>query len=134
MPVPRFVLLSRPVVDASGAAFGVDVTWTLVSPNARALGRAPEWFADLDTCRAAILAVVAGTARLKAGLSVLGNQWQWRMELDGLVVAVSSRAYLRQHECDYNIRRFLNALPIAETAASVRNVRNRSAWRIGTPS
>ena len=130
MAVPRFVFLSRPVVDEAAEVIGGDVTWMLVSPNARMLGRAADWFADYEACRTALALLPAHRDELKSVIFVADGQWNWRVEIDRVVVAVSSRSYLRQHECDYNLRRFLDALPTAEIAPAVRIVRNRDTWRV----
>ena len=130
MAVPRFVFLSRPVVDETHEVIGGDVTWMLVSPNARVLGRAADWFVDYETCRTALTLLPTQRDLLKSVISVVAGQWHWRIEIDHVAVAVSSRSYLRQHECDYNLQRFLDALPTAAIAPAVRIVRNKDAWRI----
>lgn len=126
---PRFVFLSRAVANQHGDVIGENVTWMVVSPNSRPLGRAADWFADYDECRNAALPLRERAAELRIVISIAHGQWQWRGELAGRSVAVSTRLYLRQHECDYNSRRFLEALPDAQIIAGVRTVRNGSpAW------
>jgi hypothetical protein len=122
MAGPRFVFLSRAITNPHGDTVGEDVTWMIVSPNSRPLGRSAVWFADYDECRAAVLPLRERSEELRIAISVSRGQWQWRGDLGGLPVAVSTRSYLRQHECDYNSHRFLEALPNAQIASGVRVV------------
>ena len=46
------------------------------------------------------------------------------MRLLAPTVAVSTRTYLRQRECDYNLSRFLEAVPEADVAPAVRVIRS----------
>lgn len=120
----RFVFLARPVVDVHAEVVGTDVTWMLVSPNARPLGRADHWFPDYESCSAAVPLLRESRDRLRIVISVSRGNWDWRLDLDGIPMAVSSRSYLRQHECDYNVRRFLEAVPAATVMTSIRSIRN----------
>jgi hypothetical protein len=121
---PRFVFLSRTVTDENGGTIGEYVTWMVVSPNSRPLGRAADWFVRYDDCRDAVLAVRERAGELRIVISVAGSDWHWRGTVDGIPVAASTRAYLRQHECDYNAQRFLEALPEAQILTAVRAVRS----------
>jgi hypothetical protein len=121
----RFIFLSRFVLDASGAVADDILTWMLVSPNHRPLGRAATYFASDEACRVAALRLRAHAGRLRTGASVdPGGHWVWRADLDGITAAVSTRTYLRQQECQYSLRRFLEALPVAEPATGIRTVRS----------
>ncbi|GAA3269102.1 hypothetical protein Dvina_06155 [Dactylosporangium vinaceum] len=114
---PRFIFLAivAPDDDDSGAGPQQRAAWVLCSPNNRILGRGEHAFATEAECREAVLAVVAGVDRLTAVSTALGTSghWVWRVELDGVPVAVSHRSYLRARECQYNVGRFLAALPAA---------------------
>ncbi len=120
----RFVLLSRRTADASTDVVTEPVTWLLVSSNSRPLGRAVRWFGDVPQCRADIDAIRDRRDQLTVVLSVVkgSGQWQWRIDCDRVPVAISSRTYLRQHESDYNVRRFMEALPGAEIMTTLRIV------------
>jgi hypothetical protein len=101
------------------------LTWMLVSPNNRPLGRAAGYFDDDEECRDAVLGLRAHAARVRATTAVEpGGHWGWRVSLDGTAAAVSTRTYLRQQECQYSLSRFLEALPVAGLAAGVRTVRS----------
>ncbi len=41
-------------------------------------------------------------------------------------MAEASRVYVRQYESDYNMRRFLEALPVADIPSTVRTIRGSS--------
>ena len=56
---------------------------------------------DIDRCRSVVELVK----------SPLG--WTWRLELDGTKVAVASRLYSVERVSDYNLRAFLNTVPVA---------------------
>ncbi|PZG08647.1 hypothetical protein C1I95_29815 [Micromonospora craterilacus] len=57
------------------------------------------------------------------GTVEMTGQWIWRLELNGRIVAVSSRSYLRARECTYNLERFLEAVPQAEIVVGIRSAR-----------
>jgi hypothetical protein len=124
MAGPRFVILSDSPTEQRVHDTGERVTWMLVSSNSRPLGRAAEWFVGIDVCRNAVALVSERASELRITIAVAGSDWQWRGALDGVPVAASTRSYLRQYECDYNARRFLEALPLAQVVGGVRIVRN----------
>jgi hypothetical protein len=72
-----------------------------------------------------VLGLVAGAGLLNAVSTALGTSghWVWRAELDGVPVAVSHRSYLRARECQYNVGRFLAAVPEAQVTAGRRQLR-----------
>jgi hypothetical protein len=127
----RFIFLLQLVPDESGEPADEILTWMLVSPNHRPLGRAATYFASDGACRAAALGLRAQAGRVQAVAAVgPGGHWVWRVDLDGVTAAVSTRTYLRQQECHYSLRRFREALPVAELATGVRTVRSgRSGTR-----
>jgi hypothetical protein len=158
---PRFIFLAivTPGDDDSMADPQQRTAWMLCSPNNRILGRGEHPFTTEAQCREAVLGVVAGADRLNAVSTALGTSghWVWRVELDGVPVAVSHRSYLRARECQYNVGRFLAALPAAvltegrrllreapraverlthgvvdSPATAPRRARGETAWRVST--
>jgi hypothetical protein len=157
---PRFIFLAiiTPDDDESVVDRQQRTAWMLCSPNNRILGRGERPFDTDAECRAAVLGVVNAADRLNAVSTALGTSghWVWRVELDGVPVAVSHRSYLRARECQYNVGRFLAALPAAlltdgrrplreaprvvdrparstpETPVAARRDRGDAAWRIKT--
>jgi hypothetical protein len=121
----RFIFLASPRVDGVNEQVGERVTWLLISPNHRPLGRAGRWFDDLDSAYGAVagLREPGRELRVYATASPARGHWQWRVEAGGEVVAVATRTYLRQNECDYNVQRFLEAVPVAEVTGTVRVIR-----------
>ena len=125
MPESRFIVLSVLPTGESVAAADA-VTWLLVSSNNRPLGRGGSTFATPEECRTAVSRLRQQHHRVSptASQQETNGQWAWRADLDGVTVAVSTRTYLRHRECDYNLHRFLEALPLAEVSTSVRIIRN----------
>ncbi len=121
----RFIFLASPQVDGVNEVVGERITWLLVSPNHRPLGRAGRWFDDLTAANHAVVGLrePGKDLRVIATASPARGHWQWRVETDGVVVAVATRTYLRQNECYYNVQRFLEAVPLAEITGTVRLVR-----------
>ena len=128
MAVSRFVLLARRTDEDGADSPRDDISWMLVSSNSRPLGRAVRWHHDMEACLAEVHSVRAHLDRLRGVISVVnaGRNWRWRVDLDGNPVAEASRVYVRQYECDYNMRRFLEALPIADIPSTVRMVHRGS--------
>lgn len=122
----RFIFLASPRIDTVDEPAGERITWILISPNHRPLGRAGQWFDDLAGAYGAVAGLREPGRELRAvaGAGRSGGHWQWRVESAGAVVAVATRTYLRQNECDYNLRRFLEAVPVAEVTTTVRVVRS----------
>jgi len=122
MAVARFVFLAHPSEDTASGTRHDDITWMLVSSNSRPLGRAVRWYPDMGECLAAVETLRAHADGLRVVMSVTntGRNWQWRLELDGAPAAMASRLYIRQYECEYNMRRFLEALRIANIPSTVR--------------
>jgi hypothetical protein len=122
----RFVFLSMPVSgpDAEPPS-EKGVVWMLVSPNNRPRGSGGSFHETYATCRDAVLHMRESRARIKplAYAAEASGQWTWRIDLDGDTVAVSSRSYLRVRECNYNLERFLCAVPTATIVAGTRSVR-----------
>jgi hypothetical protein len=90
-------------------------------------------------CRQSVLDLRANAARIETieyTVEATG-QWRWRIELDRVPVAVSSRSYLRARECTYNLQRFLEAVPQADIVAGARVVRSgrqRATVQVPDPS
>jgi hypothetical protein len=99
----------------------------LVSSNSRPLGRSPRWFGDLAECEAAVRELGARAGELTPTVTAVSGtgQWQWRISAETGPIAVSTRTYLRQHECEYNVRRFIEAVPEARFVAGLRFINGR---------
>ncbi|MDG4795277.1 hypothetical protein [Micromonospora sp. WMMD1082] len=103
------------------------IVWMLVSSNNRPLGRGATYHEVYARCRDSVLDLQANVDRVVPleGTVPANGQWNWRIELDGVPVALSSRSYLRARECTYNLERFLEALPHADVVPGTRGVRRR---------
>jgi len=131
----RFIVLS---VGNRSSTYGSDehdptISWLLVSPNNRPLGRGCTTFDTYEACREAVHRLREWVTRATSTVAVAdaNRQWGWRVELDGAPIAVSTRTYLRQRECDYNLKRFMDAIPSAELASAVRVIANGPKRRVG---
>lgn len=98
-----------PAVDGSWFA------WRLLGGNNRELGRSAVVHPNATGCRDA-----AGRLRERISefASVLATdarqgQWRWRLDDGDETVAVSSRLYLRQRECTYNLAQFTAGAAVA---------------------
>ncbi|MEU9340070.1 hypothetical protein AB0D74_02440 [Streptomyces sp. NPDC048278] len=92
------------------------VGWRLVSANNRELGRCTRSFEDLVACEATVVRLRERVTEVRA-LFVMADApgaWTWRIELDGRDVATAGRSYQRQRECQYNVKLFLAAVPVAQ--------------------
>jgi uncharacterized protein YegP (UPF0339 family) len=89
--------------------------WRLLAANNRELGRSPQVHAALTECQQAAVRMVTDFEALTTVVSADSARGLWRWRLDGAdsAVAVSSRLYLRQRECVYSLRQFLQAAPTA---------------------
>lgn len=89
--------------------------WRLLGANNRELGRSGWPYADLDSCRLAVLDLLERLDQVEASMAAgpRNSAWTWRLILDGQAAASASRSYQRQRECAYNLERFLEALPVA---------------------
>jgi len=98
------------------AAGGEMVAWRLVGGNNRELGRSLGTYRDEPACRVAVTALQRGLDRAEPRMVVTDptGSWSWMLGLDGHAVAVSGRSYRRHRECQYSLRQFLAALPVAQ--------------------
>ncbi|WP_146605897.1 hypothetical protein [Micromonospora craterilacus] len=125
MQRPRYVFLAAPVPQAQGVPVREGILWMLVSPNNRQLGRSAIYHDVYADCRQSVLDLQKNVDQVVPleGTVEMTGQWIWRLELNGRIVAVSSRSYLRARECTYNLERFLEAVPQAEIVVGIRSAR-----------
>jgi hypothetical protein len=121
----RFIVLSIPAPGNDEEAGEDTIGWILVSSNNRPLGRGGTTFVDPAACLDAVNLLRRDHQRAtSSALAEANGQWAWRVDVDGRTVAVSSRTYFRHHECDYNLRRFLEAVPSADVVDGIRIVQS----------
>ncbi len=98
-------------------------TWRLLSNNNRDLGRAASIFEDVDSCLVAV-----GHLRRNVGSSTPVSlragraDWTWRVQVDQLPVAVSSRRYQRRVQAEYACGVFLGLITEAVILNTARLV------------
>ncbi len=89
--------------------------WRLLGGNNRELGRSAVVHPSATACRDAAARL---RERISEFASVLATdarqgQWRWRLDDGDQTVAVSSRLYLRQRECTYNLAQFTVGAAVA---------------------
>lgn len=101
--------------------------WRLSGANHRELGRATAVQPDLASARLAIVEFRSTIDRavLSFVIAPTGGHWTWRMIIDGVPAAVSSRSYFRQRECAYAATAFTAAVDVA-TVPTVADKRHRT--------
>jgi hypothetical protein len=92
------------------------VAWRLTGANHRELGRSARVFADLTQARLDAVALNEHIAEVQAQILTVPHTgtWGWRLRLNDIPVATSSRGYSRHRECTYNVSAFVAAASIAE--------------------
>lgn len=100
------------------------VEWRLVSANNWELGRCAMPRSDDRACLDEIASL---QERIGVGVDELGAEalggWRWRLLLEGEVVAVSSRSFLRRTECQSTLRQFRALAATAPVVPTVRTFR-----------
>ena len=83
------------------------VEWRLISANNRDLGRSAVPAGSLDACLMVVLDLRATIDRVPDELLAdPWRRWRWRLLRDGTPIAVSSRSFLRQAECEATLTQF----------------------------
>jgi hypothetical protein len=97
---------------------GAWIAWRVAGANSRELGRSARVYPDLRSCQDSIVQMGEGATRGESlvAMDFASGLWGWRLDIDGVTVAVSGRGYRRERECRYNLRQFLSA--VASAAAT----------------
>jgi uncharacterized protein YegP (UPF0339 family) len=91
--------------------------WRLLAANNRDVARSARLFADVDECVVAIAALRREFDRsVPVSLRIGRSEWSWRLRLDDMDVAVSSRSYQRRLQCTAACELFLELVPQAAVA------------------
>lgn len=102
------------------------IRWRLLAGNRRSLGTSGSEHVDVEGAVGQLGRLMAGTERARTRLLAAegnGGQWRWELELDGELVARSSRTYLRRIECELAADQFLRLAAGASVAPEVRSFR-----------
>ena len=91
------------------------IAWRLLAGNGWEIARSAEVFPDRATCRSAVVDLTNAIDRADWTVTrgVRPDAWCWEMTLDGACVAVASRFYRLQSECESALRLFVSVLPVA---------------------
>jgi hypothetical protein len=93
--------------------------WRLVGNNHRELARSAGVFPAVDGCLADIAELRTDVDRGTVVVEALLRGWTWRFTIGDRLVAVASRLYQRQRECEYSVRSFVTAVPLARVPVLV---------------
>lgn len=108
------------------------VTWRLLSGNNRDLGRAGAQYPDVEACLSAVSRVRAALARpqILVGSPDGRTRWSWRILVDSVDAAVSSRVYQRRVQAEAACTVFLSLAAEAPITQTVRLVGSGRAVRL----
>lgn len=113
VPIPEWPGPGGVSVRAAADLHATWTSWRLVGANHRELGRGAKVFADVETCATNVIGLIEHLDAAVMTLSKTASHWTWHLTREGETVAVASRGYQRQHECEYNGRIFLMTAPFA---------------------
>jgi hypothetical protein len=115
--------LGRPAVAtiAEIAERGDWYGWRLIGANNRELGRSARSFGSYQLARRAVGQLKEGLGRLahNSTNNPATGRWGWRLDLDGVAVAVSGRWYERDYDGRVGAAKFLALAVDAELADGV---------------
>jgi hypothetical protein len=99
----------------------LSTAWRLVGANNLELGRSARTYANVASCRQAIVDLVVHIDKAKSHLAINTDTglWTWRLDIGDQWIAVAGRSYQRRRECLYNVTRFVAAAPTAEFAGDL---------------
>ena len=98
--------------------------WRLISSNNWELGRCAAPRIDLDACVVEVMSLRAAIDRTVGEVvPVAAGGWRWRLALDGVPIAVSSRFFLRRVECESTLAQFRKVAATAPAVPRLRTVR-----------
>jgi hypothetical protein len=98
-------------VAEPGARFG----WRMLAANNREVARSAATFADVETCIEAVDDLHTYISGAVAVASRTGRaDWSWRLRIDGVDVAASSRTYQRRLQCEAACALFVELVPTAD--------------------
>jgi len=90
------------------------LSWRLLAANNRDVARSAEHFTDLAACLDGVRTLQANVASSVAVATRTGRaDWSWRLRIDGVDVAVSSRTYQRRLQCEAACALFMSLVPDA---------------------
>ncbi|MBV9292974.1 MAG: hypothetical protein JO222_11040 [Frankiales bacterium] len=107
------------------------VAWRLLGSNHREVARSASVFPDMEACLRDVtrLRTVVGGGDFECVVDAVGGLWGWVVTSAGTPLAVASRLYQRQRECDYSYNVFLAAVPAAAVVMDLPGARGRQPSR-----
>jgi len=127
---PRFQVLVIPPAargddEAEQAHAPGTTSWRLLGSNHRELGRSADVFDDTSACLLAIKQLRESISNVDC--QVLAHStagfWFWRMQLNTVAIAISSRLYQRRRESVQSLTRTLESIPLVDREPAVLRIR-----------
>jgi uncharacterized protein YegP (UPF0339 family) len=113
VPLARFATYVARGHSSGASKYG----WRLLAANNRDGARSASLFEELDLCHAAIRRLRADFDRGEPVVARMGrSEWSWRLVLDDIDIAISSRTYKRRLQCAAACDLFVELAPAAELA------------------
>jgi hypothetical protein len=105
----------RPLVRGERVVADARVGWRMLAANNREVARSASTYGDVASC---IEAVRDLRGRVSAGLAIASRSgradWSWRIRIDGVDRAASSRTYQRRLQCEAACALFVELVPCAD--------------------
>jgi hypothetical protein len=109
--------------------------WRLLAANNRDVARSARLFGDVDECLVAVAELRRQFDRsVPVALRIGRSEWSWRLRVDDVDVAVSSRSYQRRLQCTAACGLFLELVSQAVIADDTIIIPPRSETADGAPS
>jgi hypothetical protein len=105
----------RPLVRGEKVVADARIGWRLLAANNREVARSASTFDDVQSC---VDAVRDLRNHVSDGLVIASRtgraDWSWRIRIDGVDQAASSRTYQRRLQCEAACALFVELVPCAE--------------------
>jgi uncharacterized protein YegP (UPF0339 family) len=104
------------------------VSWRLLAPNNRSVGRSAEEYTSTEQCQAAAELLTSEHSHLCSAVVVDSDgRWRWTVSLDGRLLAESPTGYFRRLELNRAMTLFLTTMATVAPALEVPSWSRRPA-------
>jgi uncharacterized protein YegP (UPF0339 family) len=105
----------RPLTYDDGIEADARFGWRMLAANNREVARSATTFTDVVSCIGAVRDLHRDVSGAHTVASRTGRaDWSWRLRIDGVDVAASSRTYQRRLQCEAACALFIELVPAAE--------------------
>jgi hypothetical protein len=104
----------RPLAPDDRVEAGAQIGWRMLAANNREVARSAATFTAVEDCVEAVVRLQRDVHHSVTIASRIGRaDWSWRLRLDGIDVAASSRTYQRRLQCEAACTLFVELVPEA---------------------